>query len=472
MKIYDAIVIGSGQAGTPLAKKLAMAGKKTAIIEKRMVGGTCINDGCTPTKAMVASAKMAYLAGHSDNLGVHIKNFTVDLPQILKRKNEIVKSFQGGAQKGLEGTAGLDLIFGEAVFTGPQAIMVKLKDGGTEEMQADLIFINTGAKTAIPDVPGLSDIDYLTSTSILELETVPQHLLIIGASYIGMEFGQMFRRFGSKITMLETSPRALPKEDEDIAEEIVKILEAEEITFHADAKVTKVSKKPNGDLEAEITVVGETRLISCSHILVAAGRKPQTEALGLQKAGVETDDRGYVKVNDRLETNIPGVYALGDVKPGPAFTHIAYNDYTIVYRNLIEKANLSIKNRLVPYCMFTDPPLGRVGITEAEAKKQGLNYKVAKLPMQYVARAIEVGDTRGFMKAIVDADTKKILGVAILGEEGGEIVSVMQMAMVGGITYPEIRYMVFAHPTYSESLNNLFMKLDSLTQPSPKERAF
>jgi len=461
MKKYDAIVIGAGQAGTPLSKRLAIAGYKTAIIEKRLVGGTCINDGCTPTKAMVASAKLAYNAAKCDDMGIHIKGFTVDLPLIKKRKDDIVKTFHDGSQKGIETTKDLDLLFGEAFFTGEKTISVKLNDGGTEEYTADLIFINAGAKTIIPDIPGLNNIDYLTSTSILELETIPEHLLVIGASYIGMEFGQMFLRFGSKVTMLEASPRALPKEDIDVAEEVVQILEDEGITFYSDAKVTKLTKKANGQVEAELSVGGKTKHIICSHVLVAAGRKPQTEALQLQKAGVELDERGYVKVNDKLETNIKGIYALGDVKPGPAFTHVAYNDYTIVHRNLVEKANLSIKDRLIPYCMFTDPPLGRVGITEAEAKKQKLNYLVAKLPMKHVARAIEVGETRGFMKAVVDADTKKILGVAILGEEGGEIVSVMQMAMMGGITYDQIRFMMFAHPTYSESLNNLFMKLES-----------
>jgi pyruvate/2-oxoglutarate dehydrogenase complex dihydrolipoamide dehydrogenase (E3) component len=461
MKTYDAIVIGSGQAGTPLAKKLALAGKKTALIEKRYIGGTCVNDGCTPTKTMVASAKMAYLAANSDGLGVHIKGFSADMPAIKKRKDGVVTMFRGGSQKGLEATKGLDIIFGEAAFTGTKTISVKLNDGGTQDLRAELIFINAGTRTAIPDIPGLNNIDYLTSTSILELETVPEHLLVIGSSYIGMEFGQMFLRFGSKVTMLENSPRALPREDEDIAEEVEKIITGEGITFFKDAKTVNLIKKHNGDIEAELSVGGKTKHITCSHVLVATGRVPQTEAMHLPKTGVELDARGYIKVNDKLETNVKGIYALGDVKGGPAFTHIAYNDYTIVYRNLIQHADLSKKDRLVPYCMFTDPPLACVGISETEAKKQGINYKIAKLPMAHVARAIEVGETRGFMKAVVDADTKKILGFAMLGEEGGEIMSVMQMAMMGGITYEQIRYMVFAHPTYSESLNNLFMSLDA-----------
>ncbi len=460
MKKYDAIVIGSGQAGTPLAKKLALAGMKTALIEKRFVGGTCVNDGCTPTKTMVASAKMAYLAGHSDALGVHIKNYKVDMPLIKKRKDVVVTMFREGSQSGLENTKGLDLIFGEAIFTGEKTVNVKLNDGSTQQLKAKKIFINAGTSTTIPDIDGLKDVPYLTSTSILELTEVPEHLLIIGASYIGMEFGQMFRRFGSKITLLENAKRALPREDEDVAEEIVNILQAEGITLYTEAKVNKLTKTSDGHIEAHLTIGDKQHVFTYTHVLVAAGRKPQTEALNLKAAGIETDERGYIKVNNKLETNVKGIYALGDVKGGPAFTHISYNDYTIVYRNLVEKAKLTIKNRLVPYCMFTDPPLGRVGISETEAKNQGLNVKIAKLPMAYVARAIETGDTRGFMKAVVDVKTKKILGVAVLGQEGGEIMSVLQMAMVGGITYDEIRYMVFAHPTYAESLNNLFMALE------------
>jgi pyruvate/2-oxoglutarate dehydrogenase complex dihydrolipoamide dehydrogenase (E3) component len=461
IKKYDAIIIGAGQAGSPLAKKLALAGKKTAIIEKRYVGGTCVNDGCTPTKTWVASAKAAYLASKSRELGVKIKGYKVDMAQIKKRKDEIVLSFRNGSQHGLEETKGVDLIFGEAAFTGEKTMSVKLDNGRTIQLQAEMIFINTGCKTIIPEIEGLNDIDYLTSTSILELDKVPEHLLILGGNYIGLEFGQMFRRFGSKVTILEKSPRILAREDEDIAEELKNILELENIKLLTDTQSTKFKKTAKGKISVTITTAGEEHKIKCTHVLVAIGRSAQTDALDLQKTGVKTDGKGYVKVNSKLETNIKGIYALGDVKGGPAFTHISYNDYTIVYRNLIEKENLNTNDRPVPYCLFTDPQLGRVGISETEAKKQGLNYKVAKLPMAHVARAIETGDTRGFMKAIVDADTKKILGVAILGQEGGEIMSVLQMAMEGGITYDRIRYGIFAHPLYSESLNNLFMALDN-----------
>lgn len=456
-KHYDAIVIGSGQAGGPLAKKLALAGKKTALIEKRWIGGTCVNDGCTPTKTMVASARMAYLAGHSGPLGVKIKDYSVDLKKIKARKDGIVHQFRDGSQKGLEATKNLDVVFGEAHFTGPKTIEVVLKNGQKKEFTAEWFFINTGGKTIIPDIEGLKDIDYLTSTTILDLEEIPEHLLIIGGNYIGLEFGQMFGRFGSKVTIVERSPRIVAREDEDISEELDKILKSEDIEIYVNATTQSFKQKKNGKITATIKTGGKTEEIKCSHVLIAVGRTPQTEALNLPATGVETDERGAIKTNDKLETNVAGIYALGDVKGGPAFTHISYNDYTIVYRNLVQAADLSIKDRLVPYTMFTDPQLGCVGLNETEAKKRGIKYRVAKLPMEYVARAIETGDTRGFMKAIVDPDTKKILGASILGTEGGETMTILQMAMEGGITYEQIRYFVFAHPLYAESLNNLFM---------------
>jgi len=462
MKQYDAIVIGAGQAGGPLAKKLALAGKKTALIEKRWIGGTCVNDGCTPTKTMIASAKMAYLAGNSAPLGVKIKGYKVDMPTIKKRKDEVVHRFRDGSQKGLEATKGLDVIFGDAEFIADKTISVKLNDGGKiKEFQADQFFINTGAKTFIPEIEGLADIDYLTSTTILDLEYVPEHLLIIGGNYIGLEFGQMFRRFGSKVTIVEKSGRIVSREDEDVSEELTKIMEGEDITIHTNAVTTGFKKKKGGKITALIKIGDEEEKIKCSHVLIAVGRSPQSAGLNLAKTGVETDERGAVKVNDKLETNVKGIYALGDVKGGPAFTHISYNDYSIVYRNLVKNDNLTTKNRPVPYCMFTDPQLGCIGLNETEAKKQNIKHKVAKLPMAYVARAIETGDTRGFMKAIVDPDTKLILGATILGTEGGETMTILQMAMLGGITYEQIRWFVFAHPLYAESLNNLFMAMDT-----------
>jgi pyruvate/2-oxoglutarate dehydrogenase complex dihydrolipoamide dehydrogenase (E3) component len=458
---YDAIIIGAGQAGAPLAKKLANAGKKVALIEKRWVGGTCINDGCTPTKTWVASARAAYIAGNSAAIGVTTKAVKINMRLIKKRKDDLVKNAREGSQKALEKTKNLDLIFGDAAFSGDKALTIALNSGKVKEIKADQIFINTGNKTIIPPIEGLGDIPYLTSTSILELDKVPEHLLIIGANYIGLEFGQMFRRFGSKVTLLEKAPRILSKEDKDVADSMHQILTDEDITIHTQGQAIGFKKTAKGNIKATITVAGKEQSVKCTHVLIAVGRAPQTDTLNLPLAGVKTDERGFVKVNDKLETNIPGIYALGDVKGGPAFTQIAYNDYTIVYRNLIEGKNLSIKDRPVPYCMFTDPQLGRIGITEDEAKAKKLkNIKAVTLPMSRVARAAEVGDTRGLMKAVINTKTKKILGAAIIGTEGGEIMSVLQMAMAGGMTYEEIRYFVFAHPTYSESLNNLFMNID------------
>lgn len=459
MKKYDAIIIGAGQAGVPLAKKLAKAGKKTVLIEKRFIGGTCVNDGCTPTKTWVGSAKMAYMADKSAFVGVKIKDYEIDMRRVKQRKDDIVANARSGSEKALQNTKNLTLLFGEAKFIGKKVILVELNEGGTLEMTAGLIFINAGAKARVPEIEGLNEINYLTNTSILELEKVPKHLLVIGANYIGMEFGQMFRRFGSKVTLLEKSQRILTREDADIADEMHKILADEQIDIHVDAQVNGFKTTKKGKIKVTATIKGKEQKFTCSHVLVAIGRVPQTESMQLDKVGVKVNDKGFIVVDDKLETNVPGIYALGDINGGPAFTHIAYNDYTIVYRNIIEKQNISTKNRLLPYCMYTDPQLGRIGISEEEAQKQGLNVKIAKLPMAHVARAIEVGDTRGFMKAVVDPKTKKILGAAVLGQEGGEIMTVLQMAMEGGITYDTLRYFVFAHPSYSESINNLFLGL-------------
>ena len=459
MKHYDAIVIGSGQAGSPLSTKLANAGKRVAIIEKRYVGGTCVNDGCTPTKTLIASAKAAYQAAHAEPLGVHADNVRVDMWQVKRRKDELVRSWRNGSKTRMEETENLDLIFGEARFSGEKTITVSLNDGGELEISADLIFINTGTTPRIPDVEGLDDVGYFTSTTLLNVEEVPDHLLIIGGNYVALEFAQMFHRFGSKLSILERGPRIMAQEDEDVSEELKSILSDEGLAIFTNAHALKFERQ-HDQIKSTIVVDGQQREINCSHILVATGRKPLTETLAPQLAGIELDEKGFIKVNDKLETNVQGVYALGEVNGGPAFTHIAYNDYTIVYRNLFENGNFSTTGRPLPYCMFTDPQLGRIGLTEKQALEQGYNIKVAKLPMKQVARAQETGDMRGLMKAVVDADTGQILGAAILGEEGGEIMSVLQMAIMGGITHDVLRYCVFAHPTYSESLNNLFMTLN------------
>jgi pyruvate/2-oxoglutarate dehydrogenase complex dihydrolipoamide dehydrogenase (E3) component len=456
---YDAIVIGSGQAGTPLSKDLAKSGLKTALIEKRWVGGTCVNDGCTPTKTMISSAKLAWSIANSKKLGIHTGDFSVDLPAILQRKNDIVDSMRGGSEKGILKTDNLDLIYGTARFTGPKEITVKLNTGEEQIFSADQIFINAGERPAVPEIEGIQEIDYLTSTSIMEVQEIPEHLVIIGSGYIALEFGQMYRRFGSKVTILEKSKRILKHEDEDIAEEIVKILKEEEIDILVNCSVGSV-KKVGEKIFVSVLADGTDKTITCSHVLIGAGRTPNTKQLGLETAGVKVNEKGYIQVNEKLETTAEGIYALGDVKGGPAFTHIAYDDYRIIKKNVIEKGDVSIARRIVPYCMFIDPQLGRVGITEQEARESGKEIIVATIPNSSVARSIETGDTRGMMKAVIDAGTGKILGASVLAPEGGEVVTVLQMAMIGGVTYQQIKDGIFAHPTYSESLNNLFMTLD------------
>ncbi|KAI9449150.1 FAD-dependent pyridine nucleotide-disulfide oxidoreductase [Russula earlei] len=461
MKKYDAIIIGSGQAGTPLARRLAGKGWKVAIIERQYTGGTCINYGCTPTKAMVASAKNAFQARRASEYGITVGTVSVNLPALIARKNKIVTDFRSSTERSLVSIANIELIYGEAFFSGPKQVTISLKEGGKTTCTAEYIFINTGGRTAVPAIEGLQNVPYLTSTTILDAVSIPAHLLIIGGSYIALEFGQMFRRYGSQVTILEHSPRFLPKEDEDIADEMKRILTEEGITIHLGVAIQKVAQDTNNTVTITIIIDGKEQIITGSTLLLAAGRVPNTDQLQLHETGVETDERGYIKVNDRLETAVPGIYALGDVKGGPAFTHISYNDYLVVFKNLVDHANISVTKRMVPYCMFTDPELGRVGMNEEEAKKSGLNFKVAKLPMAYVARGVETGETRGLMKAIVDVDTKKILGVGILGAQGGELMSLLQIAMLGDITYEQLRENIFSHPTYSESINNLFMALDN-----------
>lgn len=460
MRTYDAIIIGSGQGGTPLAKKLALAGYKTALIEKEHIGGTCTNTGCTPTKTMIASAKLAYHARQSSLLGINTGRVQVDIKKIIARKDSIVQRFRIGATENLERVPGLDIYDGEASFTAEKTIRIEQKHKKNLLLTASKIFINAGATPVIPDVPGINQVNYLTSDSILDLKDIPEHLLIIGASYIALEFGQMYRRFGSKVTVLEQDSDFLAREDDDVAAELRQILEDEGVSILTASELKKVGQNAQGGITASINVSGKRKTLHCSHLLLAAGRRPLSEPLNLNLTGVKTDEKGYITVNNKLETNIKGIYALGDITGGPAFTHIAYNDHLVIFENLVNRKARSIKNRMVPYCMFTDPQLGRIGMTEKEAKAQGIKCRVAVFRMEKVARAIETGDTRGLMKAIVDKKSGLILGAAIIGTEGGEVMTVLQMAMMGGITYSEIRNGIFAHPTYSESLNNLFMTLD------------
>jgi len=460
IKPYDAIIIGTGQSGKPLAITLANAGWKTAVIEREHVGGTCVNVGCTPTKTMVASARIAYLARQAARYGVNLGEVSVDMAKVYARKQGIVESFRKGGQDRLQGTPSLELIFGVAQFKNPHTVEVRLNAGGSREMTADKIVINTGGSPALPPLPGLREAQPLNSSSIMELQVLPEHLLVLGGSYIGLEFAQMFRRFGSRVSIIHRDDRLINREDPDISEEVQKILREDGIEILLSAQVLGIARQPNGLVEVTVkTPVGEQR-ITGSHLLAALGRVPRTADLNLAAAGVEIDKLGFIRVNNKLETNVPGIYAIGDVKGGPAFTHISYDDFRILRANWLENGNATVDGRLVPNTMFIDPQLASVGLNETQARVQKRKYRVAKLPMTYVARAIEMGETRGFMKAIVDADTGRILGCTVLGVEGGEIMAVLEMAMIGGVHYAKIKEGIFAHPTLAESLNNLFLAMD------------
>jgi len=452
---YQAIVIGSGQGGNPLCAALAGAGLRTALIERQHVGGTCINEGCTPTKTMVASARVAYLARRGVDYGVHAENLRIDMERVRLRKRDIVNSFRNGSQSRLEKTANLDLIFGEARFTGKKSLAVRLNDGGERELTGAKIFINAGARPSVPPIEGLKEVSFLNSTSIMELDAVPEHLVVLGGGYVGLEFGQMFRRFGSRVTIIQSGPQLLSVEDADVAGEVASILKQDGIDVLLNTKAERVQKEA-AQIQVSTRTGDETRTVQGSHLLVAIGRTPNTDSLNVPAAGIATDKRGFIRVNAKLETSVEGVFALGDIKGGPAFTHISYDDFRILRTNLIEHGDASTKGRMVPYTLFIDPQLGRIGFTEAEARAKKTKIRVAKMPMNYVARALEIDETRGFLKVIVDDRSGKILGAAILGIEGGEVMSMLQLAMMGKLKYSRLRDGTFAHPTLAESLNNLF----------------
>ena len=456
---YDAIILGSGQGGNPLAKALANAGWRTALIERKYVGGTCVNTGCTPTKTMVGSARVAYMSSRAEFFGIHAQVTGVNMERIRQRKDEIVLQSRNNNEKAFLSTNNLDLIYGDARFTGPKSLSVKKNDGGALSLTADKIFIDTGASPTLPSIAGFDEVrslpNVLDNASIMELERLPAHLLVLGGGYIGLEFGQMFRRFGSRVTIVQEGAQLLTHEDPDIVDEVTKILREDGIDVLLNAKASAVS----GDKD-KITLqmqVGEARRsVEGTHLLVAIGRTPNTDELNLPAAGIETDGKGFLRVNSRLETNVPGVYGIGDVKGGPAFTHISYDDFRILRDNLLHGKHVTTEGRMLPYTVFIDPQLGRIGITEKEAREQGKKIRVAKMPMTFVARAKEFGETRGLMKVIVDPDSKQILGAAILGMEGGEMAAMVQLAMMGKIPYPVLQNGIFSHPTLSESLNVIF----------------
>ena len=456
---YDAIIIGSGQAGKPLATTLGKAGWKTALIERDQIGGTCINYGCTPTKTIFNSARVAYLARRAADFGVHSGDVRVCLREVRERKQRVVEEFRESGLKGIEKTENLDLLTGDARFTDKHTIEVKLNDGAVRTLTAEKIFINTGGRPAEPNLEGSDEVSTLDSTSIMELDELPQRLLVLGGGYIGLEFGQMFRRFGSEITIVQQAKQLLGREDPDIADAVREMMEEDGIKVLLDTKAVR-AKRDGTKINLTVRTTGGEQTLTGTHLLCAVGREPNTEDLNLAAAGIETDKQGNIKVNNKLETNVPGVYALGDVKGGPQFTHISYDDFRIIRTNLLESGNATTDERFVPYTVFIDPQLGRIGINETDAKDKGLNVRVASLEMKSVARAIEMSETRGFMKAIVDANNKQILGAAVLGVEGGELMAMFEIAMMGKLPYTVLKEGIFAHPTLAESLNNLFTAMD------------
>ncbi|MCV7256413.1 FAD-containing oxidoreductase [Mycobacterium hackensackense] len=451
---FDAIIIGAGQAGPPLAARLTDAGQRVAVIERKLVGGTCVNNGCIPTKTLVASAHAAHSARRAAEYGIGTGDVSLDMAKVKARKDKIMLDDRAGVESWLEGMDGASLIRGHARFVDPHTIDV---DGRL--LRADRFYLNVGGRASVPDLPGLDSIDYLTNVSILALDTVPAHLVVIGGSYIGLEFAQMYRRFGAEVTVVERGPRLASREDEDVSAAIRGILEAEGIAVHTDATDIRFEKRDN---RIAVSPNAGAEPVIGSHVLVAVGRRPNTDDLGLEHAGVETDSRGYVVVDDQLRTTAEHIWAMGDCNGKGAFTHTSWNDYEIVAANLLDDDPRRVSDRITTYGLFIDPPLGRAGLTVEQVRRSGRKALVGKRPMTRVGRAVEKGETQGFMKVVVDADTKEILGVAILGVGGDEVVHLVLDVMTAKLPYTAISRTMHIHPTVSELVPTMLQELTPL----------
>lgn len=453
---FDVIVIGAGQGGGPLASAFASDGRKTALIEREYPGGTCVNWGCTPTKTMIASARVAHMAGRSADFGVNTSDIAIDMSTINQRTNEVVESFRSGSREGIESTEGLDYIEGDAHFVGKKSLHVMLNDGSERELHAETIVIDVGERDRELDIEVPADVTLETARTILKLDRVPDELIVIGGGPIALEFAQLFRRLGSEVTIVNRGPSLLSKEDSDIQEAVADILTEDGIKIMYDSTPSNVKRDGSEIVVTTESKNGGQQDIRGSHVLVATGRVPNTDTLNVDKSGIELDDKGSIPTNARLESNVPGIYAIGDVRPGPKFTHISYDDYRVIKTNLIDDGDRTIENRLEPATTFIDPQLGTIGLTEKAAKDQGIPYHIASMPMSSVARAIETDETRGLMKVLIEPETGHILGAAILGIEGGEIISMLQIAMMGNLPYTALQEGIFAHPGLAEALNNVF----------------
>lgn len=454
-KHYDSIIIGSGQSGTPLVFDLTKRGQKVAFIEKNYLGGSCLNYGCTPTKTLIASSNLYHRVKNSHELGIEVSNIELNFQKVMERKNRIVRNSRGNIEENVEKDDNVELYRGLARFVDKNTVNIKLNDGGVETITANEIFINTGSTSNIIPIDGIEDINYYDSTSIMEVDEVPKHLAIVGTSYIALEFGQMFNRFGSKVTMIGDSDGILSHEDKDISSRIQEILEDEGINFSLNTDTKQVAQDGE-NVSISVERNGSKDKITCSHFMLATGRTPNTKDLNLANAGVDTDDDGNIKVNPTLKTSTDNIYALGDVKGGPQFTHISHDDFRVLIDNMFGEGKRNINDRLVPFTLFTDPQLGRVGLTEKQAREEGYDITVGKVEMAAQSRPKEEGRTKGFLKAVVNKEDDKILGVAMLGYQGGELMAMVEIAMMADMTYDKLRDGIFSHPNLSEILNKLF----------------
>jgi pyruvate/2-oxoglutarate dehydrogenase complex dihydrolipoamide dehydrogenase (E3) component len=453
-KTFDAIIVGAGQAGPSLAGRLTAAGKTVALIERHLFGGTCVNTGCIPSKTLIASAEVAHAMRRASEVGVRIGgDVSVDMPAVKARMNTVVSNSRNGVENWLRGMPGCSVYLDHAHFESAREIRIK-----DSVISAERIFLNVGARANVPDMPGIDRVPYLTNSSMLKLEELPRHLMIVGGSYVGLEFAQMYRRFGSEVTVVEKGSRLLAREDEDVATEIHRILEGEGIKFRTDAKCIRLSSR-QPDVVVEVDCESGDRELVASHVLLAVGRRPNTDDLGLDRAGIEVDKHGYIVVDDELRTNVPGIWALGECNGRGAFTHTAYNDFEIVAANLLDGDTRRVSDRIPCYGVFIDPPLGRAGLTETEARARGRQVRIGKRAMTRVGRAVEKGETNGFMKVIVDAETQAILGAAILGVGGDEAVHAVLDTMSAKAPYTTLMRTMHIHPTVAELIPTVLGEL-------------
>jgi pyruvate/2-oxoglutarate dehydrogenase complex dihydrolipoamide dehydrogenase (E3) component len=454
---YDALVLGSGEGGKYIAWHLGRSGRRVAVVERRWIGGSCPNINCLPSKNEIWSAKVADLAHHGARYGSMTGPVATDMTRVRARKREMVQGLierHLGAYK----ASGAELIMGSARFTSPKTLEVALNAGGTRVLAGDQVFLNLGTHPAMPEIPGLLDAAPMTNIETLELDYLPAHLVVLGGSYVGLELGQAYRRFGSQVTVIEHGPQIMAREDPDVAAEIQRILSEEGIRFITAAEIAHVEGRSGKQIRIRLRSTAGEEVVEGSDMLVATGRVPNTAGIGLELTGVELDDRGYIKVNDRLETSAPGVWAIGEGAGSPQFTHVSYDDYRVIRANL-DGGTRSTKNRLVPYCMFTDPQLARVGLSEAEAQRQGVAVRVAKMPMSDNLRAQTIGETQGFLKALIGKNDDRILGFTMVGSEAGEVMATVQTAMLAGLPYTALRDAIIAHPTITEGLTDLFSRV-------------